>query len=627
MREAMREDGVVVRQQPWITYALLVLLLSSFAYLRAERSQIDAELGSSLAEAGEYFRAHPYLTVPALLESRVGAPAGRAAAGALPRRPAQPQRAAGSRRHPAPGAGAARRSRGRGRGPPLGAPDTALGHAGRRASAADAPHPRAPARGLAAPAREPLRAADAGLLPGGIVGRLALHRRRGRLDGRRRERLRRAGDAGRRDLDRQLGPARRTPRRLRGALRRWLARPRARPRVRDGRDVPRRAADDRGPVVRRARGGPDRRERLEPRAARRRSSSARRRRWASASRSSIRSSGVALRAARAARTAGSSSSGRSSSGWPDASTSPSRCSRNRLRQDPNDRDAALALWDVASDLGRPAAAALGPARRDPRRGQARRRRAGGAALARARRSGARARRRGRRSRSGWRRCSPPPTSGPRRRTRSSTRSRARRAATGPALASRVARAASSIDPETAAEAAWRALGSVELTLEERQSLEGLLAEVLPRNAEAALRTRAAPVRRPGGVERRAPRAPAAPPRRAQPAVHPGRRSRIGAAGDRRARPGSGAGRGAGARRPSPEPSASRPRPLMPSPASPRRSRSRPRAARSRRSSPCRPSSMRKVCASPPRTARRSGCATTASPPSRSSPSATWGPSP
>ena len=46
---------------------------------------------------------------------------------------------------------------------------------------------------------------------------------------------------------------------------------------------------------------------------------------------------------------------------------------NRLRQEPNDRDAALALWDVASDLGRPAAAApalLGVIRDEVKRGDA-----------------------------------------------------------------------------------------------------------------------------------------------------------------------------------------------------------------------------------------------------------------
>ena len=129
MREGMREDGVAIRQPPWATFALIALLLCGYAYLRAERSQIDAELGVSLAEAGEYFRAHPYLTPPGLLASQIS----RAAAEQLRARyladAAQPQRAAGPGRHPAPRAGAARRPRRRGLGPPLGASDTALGHA------------------------------------------------------------------------------------------------------------------------------------------------------------------------------------------------------------------------------------------------------------------------------------------------------------------------------------------------------------------------------------------------------------------------------------------------------------------------------------------------------------------
>jgi membrane associated rhomboid family serine protease len=49
-----------------------------------------------------------------------------------------------------------------------------------------------------------------------------------------------------------------------------------------------------------------------------------------------------------------------------------------------------------------------------------------------------------------------------------------------AVASRVAREASELDPETAANAAWRALRSLDLDFQERQSLEGLLAELQPR---------------------------------------------------------------------------------------------------------------------------------------------------
>jgi membrane associated rhomboid family serine protease len=47
------------------------------------------------------------------------------------------------------------------------------------------------------------------------------------------------------------------------------------------------------------------------------------------------------------------------------------------------------------------------------------------------------------------------------------------------VASRVARASRELDPETARTAAWRALGSLDLDLEERQSLELLLEEVGP----------------------------------------------------------------------------------------------------------------------------------------------------
>jgi len=47
------------------------------------------------------------------------------------------------------------------------------------------------------------------------------------------------------------------------------------------------------------------------------------------------------------------------------------------------------------------------------------------------------------------------------------------------VASRVARASRDLDPDTARAAAWRALGSADLDLEERQSLESLLAEIGP----------------------------------------------------------------------------------------------------------------------------------------------------
>ena len=169
---------------------------------------------------------------------------------------------------------------------------------------------------------------------------------------------------------------------------------------------------------------------------------------------------------------------------------------NRLREDPSDLDAALALWDVAHDLGRPAAAAsalLAVIRDEIKRGAAAQavqhwlelaetglERDAEAALS-IRMATLLA-------------AADQPTAAARALQHALARAGA---ASGPALATRIARAASSIDPATAVEAAWRALGFVDLTLEERQSLEGLLAEALPRSAEAALRSaRRAGVSRP-----------------------------------------------------------------------------------------------------------------------------------
>jgi hypothetical protein len=185
---------------------------------------------------------------------------------------------------------------------------------------------------------------------------------------------------------------------------------------------------------------------------------------------------------------------------------------NLLRQDPGNRDAALALWDVANDLGRPAAAApalLGVIRDEVKRGaneqavqhwlelaEAGLERDADAALA--------------------VRMAALLAGADQRTAASHALQHALLRADGAsavAVATRVARAASTIDPETAAEAAWRALGSVELTLAERQGLEQLLAEVLPRGAEAAARASRAASRRPTVSEPAAPRraAASAPP--------------------------------------------------------------------------------------------------------------------
>jgi hypothetical protein len=47
------------------------------------------------------------------------------------------------------------------------------------------------------------------------------------------------------------------------------------------------------------------------------------------------------------------------------------------------------------------------------------------------------------------------------------------------VAARIARAARDLDPRTAEDAAWRALGSLELSYEDRQALEVMLGEIIP----------------------------------------------------------------------------------------------------------------------------------------------------
>lgn len=77
-------------------------------------------------------------------------------------------------------------------------------------------------------------------------------------------------------------------------------------------------------------------------------------------------------------------------------------------------------------------------------------------------------------------------------------------AAGAAVVSRIAREAALLDPRTAEEAAWRALGSLELDLEERQSLETLLGELQPRLAARLAPTEERPrPRRPAPAARAA----------------------------------------------------------------------------------------------------------------------------
>ena len=149
-----------------------------------------------------------------------------------------------------------------------------------------------------------------------------------------------------------------------------------------------------------------------------------------------------------------------------------------LRREPEHFDASLAFWDVANDLGRPGAAAnaiLRVVRDEIRRGDCANAVKHWLELV---------------------ECNLDGDAEPALLIRMATMLRdagERQAAvralrnallraegrSSTAMASRVAREALELDPRTAAEAAWRALGSVELDLQERQNLENLLAEIHP----------------------------------------------------------------------------------------------------------------------------------------------------
>lgn len=486
MREGVREEGGEVRQPPWATFALILLLFSSFAYLRAERTEVDAQLHSSLGEAEDYFNAHPYLTLPELLESRVGAP--QAAQMRTRFEEAQRHRSA----LPVP-AGIQRREQQR--------LDDLAAEAAGRASYQPTQRWGMPAGGhrplmflshlllhanwlhllgslfvllllgfyiegswgaslftglalgstvAAAGAFGALAAPGAGTWIGsagllaGLLGAFAARFGRGW-----------------RDPARALVFAT-------GSL--FLAAPLVMgvqwSVVREGSGV---AVSTSSLVLTLAFA------------------------FGAAAAAAIRVSQLDRILGRRAPTDGRFAASRAQLERALEHRAAGRLGRaftlltNRLREDPSDRDAALALWDVASDLGRPAAGAsalLGVIRDEVKRGAAGQAVQHWLELA----------------ETGLERDAEAALS-----IRMATLLAAERqpaaaaqalqhalaragAATGPALATRIARAAASIDPVTAVEAAWRALGFVDLTLEERQSLESLLAEVLPRSEKAALRS-------------------------------------------------------------------------------------------------------------------------------------------
>jgi len=485
MREATRETGVAVRQPPWVTFALILLLLSSFVWVRLEQRQVDAELAGSLAEAGEYFRTHSYLHAPPLLEQQIGSAqieqmrardlAAQRSRNALPV-PAGIQRREQERldalvseavgrlsEHPTQRWGMRA-----GEHRPL----TLLSHVLLHASwlhllaslcalvllgfylegSWGASLFAAVALGstVAAASAFDALAGDGGAgwigscgLLAGLLGAFAVRFGSG------------FGDPAR-VLVFAVGACVLAVPLLIGAQ--WSVLAGAEPVAASASALAYAAAFGFGAAA----AAGIRFSQLEQVLGRR---------------APVEARGGAA-AAQLERALEHRAAGRLDQSF--------TLLVNRLREDPNDREAALALWDVASDLGRPAAAApalIGLIRDEVKRGANPQAVDHWLELCEA----------------GLERGAEPALAlriavllngvGQRAAAAHALQHALAHAegASGPALASRVARAASSIDPGTAADAAWRALGSAELTLEERQALEGVLAEVLPINAEAAAR--------------------------------------------------------------------------------------------------------------------------------------------
>ena len=503
MREAMREEGVAVRQPPWITFALILVLLFSFAWLRVERHRVEAELGSALAEAAEYFRTHSYLGAPPLLEEQLGAT--QIAQMRARHLAAQRNRDA----LPVP-AGIQRREQER--------LDALVSEAAGRLTQ----HPTQ-RWGMRADEHRPLALVSHVLLHAGwlhlLASLCALLLLGFYLESSWGASLF-AGVA----LGGAIAAASAFDALASGSGAGWigsaglLAGLLGAFAIRFGagwRDPARALVFAVGagvlavPLLIGVQWSVLRGEALLPV-----SVSA----FALAAAFAFGAAAAAgIRFAQIEQVFGRREAGAGRVGATSAQLERALEHRaagrldqaftllvNRLRENPNDREAALALWDVASDLGRPAAAApalIGLIRDEIKRGANQQAIDHWLEL----------------SEAGLERDAEPALAlriavllnaeGQRTAAAHALQHALARAegASGTALASRVARAASSIDPETAAEAAWRALGSAELTLEERQGLESVLAEVLPRNAEAA---RSAASRRPPVSKPEPPRAAA-----------------------------------------------------------------------------------------------------------------------
>ncbi len=66
-----REATEPFQHTAWVTYILAFLCVLGFAYVKVSRIEADSVIDTGLAGAEQYFKQHPYLTLPRILELRI----------------------------------------------------------------------------------------------------------------------------------------------------------------------------------------------------------------------------------------------------------------------------------------------------------------------------------------------------------------------------------------------------------------------------------------------------------------------------------------------------------------------------------------------------------------------------
>ena len=71
MSPATRKTTDPVRRIAWVSYGLALACVAGFFFAKSATLEADAAMAGHLVSAEEYFRAHPYLEPPPILERHI----------------------------------------------------------------------------------------------------------------------------------------------------------------------------------------------------------------------------------------------------------------------------------------------------------------------------------------------------------------------------------------------------------------------------------------------------------------------------------------------------------------------------------------------------------------------------